>query len=76
MNGPGPDPLLLGLAAGDQRAFDALYVVVNAPAKSGLYRVTSSKKDDTLDRVELLRAFDGGGGEHGPLGAARCGDHQ
>ena len=29
-----------------------LYVVVNAHGKSGLYRVTSSKNDDTLDKVE------------------------
>lgn len=59
-------PAAIGSAQGLLWAFDALYVVVNAPAKSGLYRVTASKKDDTLDQVELLRAFDGGGGEHGP----------
>jgi hypothetical protein len=37
---------------------------------SGLYRVTSSKNDDTLDTVEKLRGFEGHGGgglgEHGP----------
>lgn len=70
-------PAQIGGAQGLLWAFDALYVVVNAkkpdpadPKKqvdvSGLYRVTSSKKDDTLDAVELLRAFEGGGGEHGP----------
>ncbi|HEY1191232.1 MAG TPA: c-type cytochrome [Gemmata sp.] len=59
-------PAAIGSAQGLLWAFDALYVVVNAPAKSGLYRVTSSKKNDTLDQVELLRAFEGGGGEHGP----------
>jgi putative heme-binding domain-containing protein len=64
-------PAKIGSAQGLLWAFDSLYVVVNAPGKgknnaSGLYRVTSSKKDDTLDRVELLRAFEGGGGEHGP----------
>ena len=42
-----------------------LYVVCNGGPGSGLYRVTSSKKDDTLDTVEKLKALDGGG-EHGP----------
>lgn len=46
-------------------AFDALYVVCNGGTGSGLYRVTDSDGNDTLDRVEKLRAFDGGG-EHGP----------
>jgi putative heme-binding domain-containing protein len=63
-------PAQIGSAQGLLWAFDALYVVVNAREKnrdiSGLYRVTSSKKDDTLDTVALLRAFEGGGGEHGP----------
>jgi len=63
-------PAGIGSAQGLLWAFDSLYVVVNAHEKnrdiSGLYRVTSSKKDDTLDTVELLRAFEGGGGEHGP----------
>ncbi len=69
-------PAAIGMAQGLLWAFDALYVVVNAKAPdpknpkaqidiSGLYRVTSSK-NDTLDTVELLRAFEGGGGEHGP----------
>jgi putative heme-binding domain-containing protein len=63
-------PAQIGSAQGLLWAFDSLYVVVNARDKaqdhSGLYRVTSSKKDDTLDTVEKLRAFEGGGGEHGP----------
>lgn len=70
-------PAQIGMAQGLLWAFDSLYVVVNAkkpdpadPKKqieiSGLYRVTSSKKDDTLDQVETLRMFEGGGGEHGP----------
>ncbi len=42
-----------------------LYVVCNGGPGSGLYRVTSSKKDDTLDTVEKLKSLDGGG-EHGP----------
>ena len=63
-------PAAIGEAQGLVWAFDALYVVVNAGAKSGLYRVTSSKNDDTLDTVEKLRGFtghnNGGLGEHGP----------
>lgn len=42
-----------------------LYVVCNGGPGSGLYRVTSSKKDDTLDTVEILKRLNGGG-EHGP----------
>jgi putative heme-binding domain-containing protein len=48
-------------------AFDALYVAVNDYEKkidSGLYRVTSSKGDDTLDKVEKLRAMKAQG-DHG-----------
>lgn len=70
-------PAQIGRAQGLLWAFDSLYVVVNGSAPdpkqkgkqidmSGLYRVTSSKNDDTLDTVQLLRAFEGGGGEHGP----------
>lgn len=55
----------IGMAQGLLWAFDALYVVVNGP-NSGLYRVTDSDGDDMPDKVELLRAFQGGGGEHGP----------
>jgi len=46
-------------------AFDALYVVCNGGTGSGLYRVTDANGDDTLDTVEKLREF-AGGGEHGP----------
>lgn len=42
-----------------------LYVVCNGGPGSGLYRVTSSKNDDMLDKVEKLKPLDGGG-EHGP----------
>jgi len=60
-------PIDLGMAQGLLYAFDALYVVVNAgDNKSGLYRVTDTNNDDVFDKVELLRKFDGGGGEHGP----------
>ncbi|HLX60458.1 MAG TPA: c-type cytochrome [Planctomycetota bacterium] len=67
-------PAPIGEAQGLLWAFDSLYVCVNKGGKdkttgnsySGLYRVTSSKHDDTLDKVECLRNLDGGGGEHGP----------
>ena len=49
-------------------AFDGLYLVRNrasAATGNGLYRLTDTDGDDTLDRVEKLRDFPGGG-EHGP----------
>ena len=57
----------LGEAQGLLWAFDALYVVVNRGQQyeSGLYKVTDTDKDGTLDKVEMLRALRGGG-EHGP----------
>ena len=57
----------IGEAQGLLWAFDSLYVVVNKGARyeSGLYRVRSSKDDDRLDEVKLLRKINGGG-EHGP----------
>jgi putative heme-binding domain-containing protein len=58
-------PVPLTGAQGLLWAFDALYVVCNGGTGSGLYRVTDSDGDDLPDRVEKLRAFDGGG-EHGP----------
>ena len=58
-------PVPLTAAQGLLWAFDSLYVVCNGGPGSGLYRVTDSDKDDTLDTVEKLRAFSGGG-EHGP----------
>lgn len=42
-----------------------LYVVCNGGPGSGLYRVSSSNGDDVLDKVEKLKALNGGG-EHGP----------
>jgi putative heme-binding domain-containing protein len=48
-------------------AFDALYVAVNDyenRIESGLYRITSSKGDDTLDKVEKLRGMKARG-DHG-----------
>ena len=58
-------PVPLTAAQGLLWAFDALYVVCNDGPNSGLYRVTDSDGNDTLDKVEKLRAFPGGG-EHGP----------
>jgi putative heme-binding domain-containing protein len=48
-------------------AFDALWVAVNDYERkidSGLYRITSSKGDDTLDKVEKLRTLKASG-DHG-----------
>jgi putative heme-binding domain-containing protein len=58
-------PVPLTSAQGLLWAFDSLYVVCNSGAGSGLYRVTDADADDTLDAVEKLRDF-AGGGEHGP----------
>jgi putative heme-binding domain-containing protein len=58
-------PVPLTSAQGLLWAFDALYVVCNDGPGSGLYRVTDADGDDTLDTVEKLREFSGGG-EHGP----------
>ena len=58
-------PVPLTAAQGLLWAFDSLYVVCNGGPGSGLYRVTDSDADDTLDKVEKLHTFEGGG-EHGP----------
>jgi len=58
-------PVPLSGAQGLLWAFDSLYVVCNGGPGSGLYRVRDSNGDDTLDAVEKLRTFEGGG-EHGP----------
>ncbi|QEL20107.1 c-type cytochrome [Limnoglobus roseus] len=66
-------PADVGDAQGMLWAFDALYVMSNSrrklpsgtQLKPALYRVTSSKKDDVLDKVEMLLEFQGAGGEHG-----------
>lgn len=58
-------PVPLSGAQGLLWAFNSLYVVCNGGPGSGLYRVTDSNGDDTLDKVEKLREF-AGGGEHGP----------
>ncbi len=66
-------PAQIAGAQGLLWAFDALYVMPNIRKKMpdgtqiqpGLYRVTSSKFNDVLDKVEPLLMFDGAGGEHG-----------
>ncbi|HZZ77994.1 MAG TPA: heme-binding protein [Gemmataceae bacterium] len=61
-------PVDIGEAHGLCWAFDSLYVVVNEGRHvqpRGLWRVTSSKNDDVLDKKELLREIQGSG-EHGP----------
>lgn len=70
LDGPGETlvekiPVPLSSAQGLLWAFDALYVVCNGGPGSGLYRVTDTNADDTLDTVDKLRTFPGGG-EHGP----------
>jgi len=58
-------PVPLTGAQGLLWAFDSLYVVCNGGPGSGLYRATDTDGDDTLDKVEKIRTFPGGG-EHGP----------
>ncbi|MFN0019672.1 MAG: c-type cytochrome [Pirellulaceae bacterium] len=57
----------MGEAHGMLHVGNALYVVNNEGQKykRGLYRVTDTNGDDQYDKVELLKAIDGGG-EHGP----------
>ena len=54
-------PVAITAAQGLLWAFDSLYVVCNGGPGSGLYRVTDANGDDTLDTVEKLREFAGGG---------------
>jgi putative heme-binding domain-containing protein len=65
-------PVQLGGAHGMLWHRDALYAVVNGK-DSGLYRLTDTDRDDVLDRVELLRKFEGEG-EHGPHSVLRAPD--
>jgi putative heme-binding domain-containing protein len=58
-------PAPISSAQGMLWAFDALYVHVNSGGKSGLYRVSDSDGDGTLDKSDLLAPVPGGG-EHGP----------
>ena len=45
MDGPGTDPLLLGLAAGDERAFAALYDRFAARMYRTALRILGSRED-------------------------------
>ncbi len=73
-------PVQFSSAQGLCWAFDSLYALVtkNAKTPSGLYRVRDTNGDDMPDKVELLRALEGGG-DHGwhsvlptPDGLALC----
>jgi putative heme-binding domain-containing protein len=60
-------PVDIGEAQGLLWAFDSLYVVTNGRKYPvALYRVRDTNGDGELDKVEELRRFQGGGGEHGP----------
>jgi putative heme-binding domain-containing protein len=69
---PEEDKLGMGFAQGLLYAFNSLYVMVNHHGRqyfdksNGLYRIEDSNGDDQFDKVSLIRAFDGGNGEHGP----------
>jgi glucose/arabinose dehydrogenase len=67
-----PIPAEIGDAQGLVYVKDALYVVVNGSAAQGqgLYRVTDSNADGSLDAVQLLRLLPGDTGEHGAHGIA------
>ncbi|HLT50848.1 MAG TPA: hypothetical protein VKZ93_02760, partial [Arenibacter sp.] len=63
-------PLNIGKAHGLLWAYNSLYVMVNSDKddkESGLYRITDSDGDDTLDHIDFLQQFVGSG-EHGPHG--------
>ena len=59
-------PVALSSAQGLCWAFDSLYALVtkNATTPSGLYRLRDTDGDGLPDKVELLRALEGGG-DHG-----------
>lgn len=46
-------------------AFGSLYCSVNGGPGSGFYKLTDTNGDDNYDKIEKLKAFQGGG-EHGP----------
>ena len=59
----------IGKAQGLLWAYESLYVVVNSfeEGESGLYRITDSDDNGTLDKVDFLQPLKGWG-EHGPHG--------
>ncbi len=58
-------------AMGLLHAFGALYVNGAGPEGYHLYRVTDTDGDDKYDKVELLRKWQGGNGEHGAHGIVK-----
>lgn len=52
-------------------AFDGLYVNGRGPEGYHLYRVRDTDGDDRYDKVELLRKWNGGDGEHGAHGIVK-----
>lgn len=61
-----PIDVRLGAAHGLLYAFNSLYVMVDegTTRRNGIYRVTDSNGDDTLDKVEIVRVLQGSG-QHG-----------
>jgi putative heme-binding domain-containing protein len=57
--------LPVGGAMGLLYAFDSLYVSGGGPEGLGLYRLKDTDNNDSFDKIELLKKFDGAGGEHG-----------
>lgn len=58
----------IGESMGMVYAFDSLYVSGRGGEKRdvlGLYRLQDTDGDDQYDKIELLKKFDGAGGEHG-----------
>ncbi len=58
-------------AMGLLHAFGALYVNGQGPEGYHLYRLTDSNGDDSYDRFELIRRWQGGAGEHGTHGLVK-----
>ena len=50
---------------GQLYVFDSLYVDANDGKRFGLFRLRDTNGDGNYDKVELLREWDGGSGEHG-----------
>lgn len=57
--------LPVGGAMGLLYAFDSLYVSGGGPDGLALYRLKDTNGDDAYDSVQLLKKFEGAGGEHG-----------
>lgn len=55
----------VGGAMGLLYAFESLYVSGKGPDGLALYRLRDKDGDDQFESVELIRKFDGAGGEHG-----------